>query len=138
LVKSALAAIAQPNSLNDFVAKGADCFSHLKWDSFGLGFGVDFKQWLWLEIGRCLATVDCQNFGSIIDIGDVPIGSLDQDWLHNAKCLEDAPTFNSHFQLFGKVEWVWLKSGLKAVNETFQNPAFASGAFFESGECRDE
>jgi len=41
--------------------------------------------------------VDCQNFGSIIDIGDVPIGSLDKDWLHNAKCLEDAPTFNSEF-----------------------------------------
>lgn len=120
------------------VAKVAKGNCHLKWDSFGLGFGLNFEQWCWLEIGRGLATVNCQDFGSLICFGDVGFGSLDEDWVNGSESLIDPATFDSHFQLLPKVEWIRLKFGLKAIDETFQNPSFAPGAFFESRECGDE
>jgi hypothetical protein len=82
--------------------------------------------------------MNCQNFGSKIRLGDMGIGSLDEDWIDSAKCLEYAPTFNPHFQLFSQVEWSRLKFGLKAINEAFQNPAFAPCTFFQGWECGDE
>jgi len=117
------------------VAKGV---SHLKWDSFGLGFCRGFKERGWLEVGRSLATMNCQDFCSLISLGNVSACSLDENRLHSAECLIDPSSLNSHFQLFGKVEWNRLKFGLKAIDEAFQNPTFAPGAFFEGWECGDE
>jgi len=114
------------------VAKGV---IHLKWDSFGLGLGSGFKERGWLEVGRGLATVDCQNFGSLICLGNVSACSLDENRLHSAECLIDPSSLNSHFQLFGKVEWGRLKFGLKAINEAFENPTFAPGAELGNRQC---
>jgi len=134
----ALTSRAESSSLNSLVAKGAKCVSHLKWDSFGLGLGGGFKERGWLEVGRSLAAVNCQDFGSRICLGNVSACSLDENRLHSAECLIDPSTFNSHFQLFGEVEWVRLKFCLKAIDEAFQNPTLAPGAFFEGWECGDE
>jgi len=134
----ALTSRAKSSSLNSLVAKGADCVSHLKWDSFGLGFCGGFKERGWLEVGRGLAAVDCQDFGSGVSLGNVSASSLDENRLHSAECLIDPATLNSHFQLFGEVEWVRLKFGFKAIDEAFKNPTFAPGAFFEGWECRNE
>ena len=82
--------------------------------------------------------MDCQNLGSGVCFGNVGLGSLDEDWNHGAECLEDSPTLNSHFQLFTQVEWGRLKFGLKAIDEAFQNPAFAPCTFFQGWECGDE
>jgi len=117
------------------VAKGV---SHLKWDSFGLGLGGGFKERGWLEVGRGLATVDCQDFCSLISLGNVSASSLDENRLHSAEGLIDPATLNSHFQFFSEVEWGRLKFGLKAINEAFENPTFAPGAFFEGWECRNQ
>ena len=53
------------------------------------------------------------------------IGSLDEDWIHSAECLEDSPTLNSHFQLFAQVEWGWLNSCPEAIDMAFIDPTFA-------------
>ena len=134
----ALTSRAESSRLNSLVAKGANCLSHLKWDSFGLGFCGGFKERGWLEVGRSLAAVDCQDFCSWVCLGNVSACSLDENRLHSAECLIDPATFNSHFQLFGKVEWGRLKFGLKAIDEAFENPTFAPGAELGNRQCGNE